>query len=72
MVPFELVSLDFLKSSSPIAHSFDVAIQLGVAVRAGEKRAIASSMPKNVCPRQGRFMPTPRSSAAGPRGVTTF
>jgi len=43
----------------------------GVASRAGAMRAIAPSMPKNVCPRQGRRKPTSRLCAAGAGVLTT-
>jgi hypothetical protein len=42
-----------------------------VTGRAGAMRAITSSIPRPVCPRQGRQRPTPRFSAAGAGGVTT-
>ena len=52
------------------AQSADVAVHRGVAGRAGEMRDIASSMPPNLCLRQGRRRPTPRYCAAGAGGIT--
>jgi hypothetical protein len=61
-----------LKNGGSLAHSAEVAVQRGVAGRAGAMRDIASSMLPHAFPRHGRRRPAPRFYAAGAGGVATL